>query len=109
MVIHCVGGKDRTGLLTALLLDLAGVDAEVIAADYALSEERLRPREAAWLAAAENDADREQIRHISRTPAWVMLGVFKELDRRYGSIEGYLHSAGVTDDDFERIRARLLE
>ena len=44
VVIHCVGGKDRTGLLAAFLLHLAGVDDETIAADYALSEERLLPR-----------------------------------------------------------------
>ncbi|HZT45997.1 MAG TPA: tyrosine-protein phosphatase, partial [Gaiellaceae bacterium] len=46
VVIHCAGGKDRTGLVSAFLLDLAGVDAETIAADYALSEERLQPRHA---------------------------------------------------------------
>ena len=52
VVVHCVGGKDRTGLLCAFLLHLAGVEIEEVAADYALSEERLRPRMAAWLAAA---------------------------------------------------------
>ena len=36
VVIHCVGGKDRTGLLSAFLLHLAGVDDETIAGDYAL-------------------------------------------------------------------------
>ena len=44
VLVHCVGGKDRTGLLSALLLHLAGVSSEDIAADYALSEERLLPR-----------------------------------------------------------------
>ena len=53
IVIHCVGGKDRTGLLSAFLLHLAGVDDETIAADYALSEERLLPRHEAWFAAAD--------------------------------------------------------
>src|SRR5205823_2395366 len=42
VVVHCAGGKDRTGLLCAFLLDLAGVPADEIAADYALSEHRLR-------------------------------------------------------------------
>src|SRR5206468_8651090 len=50
VVIHCAGGKDRTGLLTAFLLHLAGVGTDEIAADYALSEERLRPRHEQWLA-----------------------------------------------------------
>ena len=58
VVVHCVGGKDRTGLLTALLLHVAGVPEAEIAADYALSEERLRPRHDAWLEAAETEAER---------------------------------------------------
>jgi hypothetical protein len=67
VVVHCVGGKDRTGLLCAFLLDLAGVGREEIAADYAVSEERLRPRHEAWLAEAETEAERERI-HRMRAP-----------------------------------------
>jgi protein-tyrosine phosphatase len=107
VVVHCVGGKDRTGLLCAFLLDIAGVDEEEIAADYALSEERLRPRHDAWLAAAETEAERERIRRIARTPPDSMLGVFAELRRRYGGVAGYLQSGGVEDDDFALARARL--
>ena len=36
-VVHCTAGKDRTGVITALVLDLVGVDHETIVADYALS------------------------------------------------------------------------
>jgi hypothetical protein len=36
-----------------------------------------------------------------------MLGVFRELERRYGSVEGYLRSAGVEQEDLDRVRARL--
>jgi protein-tyrosine phosphatase len=107
VVVHCVGGKDRTGLLTALLLYLAGVDIAQIAADYALSEERLRPREEAFLAKAETEAERDQIRRMSRTPAGSIVGVFEELERRYGSVEGYLRSAGMTEDELALARARL--
>jgi protein-tyrosine phosphatase len=108
VVIHCVGGKDRTGLLAALLLDLAGVDLKAIATDYAISEARLRPREELWLAEAETEAERQVIRLRSRTPAEAMVGVLEELQRRYGSVEGYLREAGATESDFERVRARLL-
>jgi protein-tyrosine phosphatase len=107
VAVHCAGGKDRTGLLAAFLLHLAGVDIEQIAADYALSEERLMPRSEAWLAAAETEAERAEIRHISRTPAEVIVGVFEELQRRYGSVEAYLRSAGLDDDDLALARARL--
>jgi protein tyrosine/serine phosphatase len=107
VVVHCVGGKDRTGLLTALLLHVAGVGTAEIAADYALTEERLRPREDAWLAAAETDAERDEIRRISRTPPQVIVALFEELERRYGSVEGYLRAAGVSEDELELVRARL--
>jgi protein-tyrosine phosphatase len=107
VVVHCVGGKDRTGLLSAFLLHLAGVETEQIAADYALSEERLRPRHEAWFAAAENDAERERLERIAQTPAASIVGVFQKLERRYGSVDGYLRDAGVSDEDLALARARL--
>ena len=107
VVIHCVGGKDRTGLLSAFLLHLAGVADDEIAADYALSEERLRPRHEAWFAAAESEEELERLRRIAQTPAASMTGVFAELDRRYGGVEAYLRSAGVSDEELGLVRARL--
>jgi protein-tyrosine phosphatase len=107
VVVHCVGGKDRTGLLTAFLLHLAGVDVEQIAADYALSEERLKPRHEEWFAQAETEAELERLRRIAQTPAESIVGVFQELERRYGSVEGYLRSGGLGDEDLARARARL--
>jgi protein tyrosine/serine phosphatase len=107
VVVHCVGGKDRTGLLVAFLLHLAGVSDDEIADDYALSEERLQPRHQAWFDAAESQEDLERLRRIAQTPKGSMLGLFDELRGRYGSVEAYLRSTGLTDDDLERLRARL--
>jgi protein tyrosine/serine phosphatase len=107
VVVHCVGGKDRTGLLSAFLLHLAGVDDAVVAVDYALSEERLRPRHEAWFAAAGSEEELERLRRIAQTPAASMTGVFEELGRRYGGVEAYLRSAGVSDEDLDLVRARL--
>jgi protein-tyrosine phosphatase len=107
VVVHCMGGKDRTGLTTALLLRMSGVPIEDIATDYALSEERLRPRHDAWLAEAGSDAERERLRRIAATPAESMVGVLDELERRHGSVEGYLRAGGAPEDIGKRIRARL--
>jgi protein-tyrosine phosphatase len=107
VVIHCAGGKDRTGLLSAFLLHVAGVADDEIAADYALSEDRLRPRHEAWFAAAESDEELERLHRITRTPAASMAGVFAELEHRYGGVEAYLRSAGISDEELDLVRARL--
>ena len=107
VLIHCVGGKDRTGLLAAFLLHLAGVPDDEIAADYALSEERLLPRHEAWFAAAADEEELERLKRIAQTPAASMAGVLAELERRHRSVEGYLRDVGVADEELELIRARL--
>lgn len=108
VVVHCQGGKDRTGLVVALLLSLAGVSREEVAADYALSERNLATRQSAWEAEAEDDAERERRRQIGRTPPEAMVGVLDELDARYGGVREFLLSAGATEDELDRAVARLL-
>ena len=63
-----------------------------IAADYALSEERLRPRHEQWFAEAETEEELERMKRMSQTPAESIEGVFEELERRHGSVEGYLRA-----------------
>lgn len=107
VIVHCQGGKDRTGLIAAMLLRLAGVGIDAIAEDYALSEIHLAPRMDQWLAGAADEEERERIRQISRTPAPSMKRVLKDLERRYGSIAAYLEAGGATPEDVERARSRL--
>jgi protein-tyrosine phosphatase len=109
VVVHCAGGKDRTGLTVAFLLRLAGVGLTEIDTDYALSEERLRPRHERWFAEAAGDKEQlERLRRMAVTPAGTMRAVLEELERRHGSIEAYLRAGGAPADVGERIRARLL-
>jgi len=107
VVVHCAGGKDRTGLTVALLLRLAGVAVDDIAADYALSEERLRPRHERWLAEAADKEERERLRRMTVTPYASMVGVLEELERRHGSVQAFLVSGGASAGIAERIRTRL--
>jgi protein-tyrosine phosphatase len=109
VVVHCAGGKDRTGLTVAFLLRMAGVGLEEIAADYALSEERLRPRHEQWLAEVSDEQEIERLKRIMQTPAASMIGVLEELERRHGSIESFLQEGGAPPDIGERVRARLLD
>jgi hypothetical protein len=78
-----------------------------IAADYALSEERLRTRHEQWFVEAADEVELERLHRIAATPASSMVEVLEELERRYGSVEGYLRAGGATDEDLERARTRL--
>ena len=107
VLVHCVGGKDRTGLVAALLLRLADVSLAEIARDYALSAEYLAPRHEQWLAQAADEAERERMRRITATPAESMQGVLEELEARHGDVAAYLRAGGATDGVLDRARARL--
>jgi protein-tyrosine phosphatase len=107
VLVHCQGGKDRTGLVVALLLRLSGVPVEEIAADYALSEANLRPVLERWVDEAETPLERERRRRISASPRSTMVAVLGELERRHGSVRGYLLEAGADEATLERARKRL--
>ena len=107
VVIHCMGGKDRTGLVAALLLRLAGVSLEEIGRDYSLSEANLSVTLAGWLDSAPDQLERRRREKLSQTPAIAMTRVIADVERRYGSVQGYLVAAGVLPDQIERLRDRL--
>jgi hypothetical protein len=107
VLVHCVGGKDRTGLVAAFLLRLAGVAVDDIATDYALSAEYLAPRHEAWIAGAADEAERERMRRIAATPAESMRAVLTEVEARHGAVAGYLRAMGATEAALDRARARL--
>ncbi len=109
VLIHCMAGKDRTGLLTALLLRLAEVPISEVAADYALSAERLLTWSTPWIEGAENEEERRRRARISQTPAPAMVAVLEELERRHGGARDYLSTAGLEEGTAQRIRQRLLE
>jgi protein-tyrosine phosphatase len=99
LVIHCIAGKDRTGIISGITLSLLGVDDDMIAADYALSE--------ASEAAVRAHQGREPSR-IAITPPQVMRGFFAGLRDAHGSVEAYVKSVGVTADHIAAMRAHLL-
>ena len=107
VLVHCMAGKDRTGLVSALLLRLAGVPVTEVAADYALTEANLAPRWRAWIEEAADASERGRRRRMSVTPAAAMERVLDELQRRGGE-EAYLREAGVAEEELDAVRRRLL-
>jgi protein-tyrosine phosphatase len=108
VLVHCMGGKDRTGLVVALLLTLVGVSPEQIAEDYGLSARNLAPRSAQWIEQAVDETEREWRRRVVRGEPQAMLQVLIELEGRYGSVRDYLLAGGATEEDIDRARARLV-
>ena len=109
VVVHCHAGKDRTGLVTALLLRLAGVPIDEVSLDYAQSEQHLAVRNKEWIAEGADEAERDWRRLVTSTPAEGMRGVIEEIDRRYGDVASYLRAGGAADADLDAARARLLD
>ena len=109
-VFHCAAGKDRTGLLAALLLGALGVADDDIVADYALTQQSMDR----FLAAAV--ADNPQIARSIDTapPAFfaadpvAMSRLLADLDRDYGSMRGFVRSLGISDDVLHRLDDLLL-
>jgi protein tyrosine/serine phosphatase len=107
VVFHCAGGKDRTGLVAALLLRLAGAPVEEIAHDYALTAEARARGADAWVDAAPDERERARRLFMQNTPAEAMRRVLERLEREHGSVEGYLRAAGLDEAQLERLRRRL--
>lgn len=107
VVVHCHGGKDRTGMVIALALSVAGVGEEEIIADYFRTQERL----AEWLAeqlADEPDLSRHpEMLEFRDTRAESMVAILRHLDDTYGGPEAYLRHGGLSTADLDRLRTRL--
>ncbi len=110
ILVHCQVGKDRTGVVVALLLGLADVSKETIIADYTDSYNFLLPIV---------DDYREKIRcqggdvslfeMLIQSPPEAMAQMLTHLDEKYGGIRPYLHHIGLNDTQLDLIKSRLVE
>lgn len=110
IIIHCTQGKDRTGLLVFLLLLLTdAVPLDMIAADYALSESELQKAEASVATSEELRKMRIYISDNASTCLPDFVPIMKNhLDSVHGGLENYLLSIGVSRDQLEKIKKKLL-
>lgn len=109
-LVHCTAGKDRTGIIVALLLDLVGVDRDTIVHDYALTNVYLEPlRDSFREFARQNGLDMEHYEHmISCHPDYIRT-FLDHLHDTYGGAHAYLLQAGMSSEQLERIREQLTE
>ena len=107
VLFHCHAGKDRTGLIAALLLALAGVPEPTIAEDYALSQACLKPIYDERLNQEPDAEKRARLGEMLSAVPETMLSFLEHLNTRHGGAERYLLAAGVAAADVERLRRRV--
>ena len=112
VLFHCTVGKDRTGVLAALLLATVGASADDIVDDYALTTGRIDGIRKGMLAkfAADGLADidgQTMVSLFSSNPS-TMRGMLDFVDSRFGGIEAYLHILDPEGTLRKKLRARML-
>ncbi|MCT9077534.1 tyrosine-protein phosphatase [Streptomyces fulvoviolaceus] len=109
LVFHCASGKDRTGQLAALVLDLLGVPTPTIIEDFTLTELAAPALLTDWR--ARNGGRAPTWRAFGRAPASAMRLFLSSLKEHYGSVDGYVTQALGLDAEAlsEALRTHLLE
>ena len=107
LVFHCTSGKDRTGILAALLLRALGVSAEAVAGDYALTA-RYLVRTPEEIRALEATFGLRTTAEMREPRPRIMRGLLAGLDATYGSVPAYLATVGIDAGAISRLQAALL-
>jgi protein-tyrosine phosphatase len=109
-LVHCAGGKDRTGVVVALALRAVGVRPAAVIDDYAATGERIDPLLARLRASDIYRADvdsRPALAHTARPET--MAAFLEQLDARHGGAASWLTEHGFADDEQALLRAKLLD
>ncbi|MDF5758125.1 tyrosine-protein phosphatase [Spongiactinospora sp. TRM90649] len=110
-IVHCAAGKDRTGVVCALALSVAGATREAIIDDYVATGDRIH-RILARLRASDTyraDLDRHATEDYYLPRAPYMEQFLTTLDTRFGGPLAWLKANGWTDDDTQALRTRLVD
>ena len=109
ILAHCTAGKDRTGIIAALILDLAGVDQNTIAEDYALSTSSVdRLFDYLVKAGRRPEGESETIKSRMLAPRENMDEFLMLLHQKYGGSEGYIKNLGFANTDISVIKDFLV-
>jgi protein-tyrosine phosphatase len=111
-LIHCAGGKDRTGLSVVLLLSLLGVDRETVLDDYELTGRIQSAKDIPWVVDmfVEMGLPREGAEGMLSSPRWAMAEALDRLDSAYGGVTTYLLDRGeLSPGVLTRLRDKLVD
>ena len=111
IVLHCTAGKDRTGVSTAFLLSVLGVERKIIEADYLLTNVDVA-RQVKFVEAnvgLPEGMTRDEMTFHAGVPENAMHDFLNGLEERWGGALGYLRDVGIDDHTFAAVRANFLE
>jgi protein-tyrosine phosphatase len=109
-LVHCAAGKDRTGILVALLLESLGTPRELVVADYAMTGV-LRPNRVREYADVLSPVgiEPDAVRALFESPADAMNATLEGIDSDYGDVRHFLiKAAGVSPAVLEALQANLI-
>jgi protein-tyrosine phosphatase len=111
-MFHCQGGRDRTGMTAAFLLQILGVSRETILADYVLSTKYLnqRPASAQQPLTPEQALISQRYAEVIELQPRYIEAIFTGINKKYGTFDRYRREAlGLTDGDVRKLKTRLLQ
>lgn len=104
MIVSCTAGKDRTGIIVYLLLSLLGAKFDIILEDYVLSDKCINER---------LELVREQVKGFPKflgyAKAEYLIEFHEGFCEKYKTVENYLLSVGLTENDIRKIKDKLIE
>ena len=109
VLFHCTTGKDRTGIITAVLLGLCGVSEDDIAADYCVSEIYLREMYKSMSKYVPVDMEMDGPNPFLSTAWENMVTLLEYVYKTYGDMAGYVRDCGITQETVDAIRGKLIE
>lgn len=112
LIHHCTAGKDRTGVATALIYLLLGVEEEQIIEEYLLTNDYVKDNPPQWLLKVQEilQDKHQNILSLAYCDRIWIEAIFKEIQSTFGSYENYFaEEYGLTKEDIEELRAYYLE
>ena len=109
VAFYCTAGKDRTGIIAAIILSICGVKSEDIVEDYSLSANvyaEMKDHKAMVGALSQRNLDAKT---FLGAPPEVMADTLIAIEENYGSVEGYCDYIGFGPERREKLRKALTE
>jgi protein-tyrosine phosphatase len=107
-LLHCYIGKDRTGIVSALLLNVVGVSEADIISDYLQSQENLRVIHEEIQSVRPFFVTKLQFENIISAKREYITALLAHLSQKYSDAEGYMRAIGVLEEDIAILRQKLI-